>query len=42
LVISTEENLPAYIAGIKPGDVITHINGVKVLNSSHFSSLLKK
>ncbi len=42
LVISIEENLPAYDAGIKPGDVITHINGVKVLNSSHFSSLLKK
>lgn len=40
LVIALSENLPAEEAGIQVGDVITHINGTKVLNASHFSSLL--
>ncbi len=42
LVIKINENLPADIAGIKVGDIITHINGTKVVNASHFSSLLNE
>lgn len=42
LVVGLSENLPAYAAGIKTGDIITHIDGVRVLNAVHFSSLINK
>ena len=42
LVIKINKNLPADIAGIKVGDVITHINATKVLNATHFSALLNE
>ena len=42
LVIKINKNLPADIAGIQVGDVITHINGTKVLNAAHFSTLLNE
>lgn len=42
VVISVQENSPAASMGIRPGDVIVQVNGMKIGNLSNFKQALKK
>lgn len=39
-VLSVNENFPFHLAGILPGDVVTHINGVKVSTGAELSAYM--
>lgn len=41
-VVSVEEGLPAAEAGLKAGDVITHVNGISVTTTQSFTRLLSE
>lgn len=42
VIIAAESDKPASNAGLKKGDVITELNGVKISDSAHFKYLLYK
>ncbi len=42
LVVAINQDHPAYAVGIRIGDIITHVNDVRILNAVHFSSLINK
>ena len=41
LVVGVKSELPAKEAGIKNGDIIKKVNGIDVLNTSHFEDIIK-
>lgn len=42
MVVGTEKGLPARNAGLEVGDIITAVNGIKVLNTNHFEDIISK
>lgn len=40
-VVAVEEESPAYAAGVQPGDLVTHINGLRIPSSGNPAAVLK-